>query len=104
MNPWLTAFGKNTADLVERRCLLVVGGPRLATHRKLVIGALANRFHNVSTPRSEAMPRPRYGLANRAPPGPAPRRPAHGPAPQGRVSSGATYAGLFCMQAPGEGP
>jgi hypothetical protein len=28
--------------------LLVVRGPRLATHQKAVIGALANRFHNVS--------------------------------------------------------
>ena len=28
--------------------LLVVRGPRLATHQKAVIGALAKRFHNVS--------------------------------------------------------
>jgi hypothetical protein len=39
-----------TASLVERRCLLVVRGPRLATHRKAVIGALANRFQNVANP------------------------------------------------------
>jgi hypothetical protein len=39
-----------TANLVERRCLLVVRGPRLATHQKAVIGALANRFHNVANP------------------------------------------------------
>ena len=50
----VTAFGWWSANLVERRCLLVVRGPRLATHQKAVIGALANRFHNVSTP-----PRPR---------------------------------------------
>ncbi|HEY1567928.1 MAG TPA: hypothetical protein VGF68_12955, partial [Solirubrobacteraceae bacterium] len=37
-----------TAILVERRCLLVVRGPRLATHQKAVIGTLANRFHNVA--------------------------------------------------------
>jgi hypothetical protein len=39
-----------TANLVERRCLLVVRDPRLATHRKVVIGALANRFQNVAKP------------------------------------------------------
>ena len=47
-----------TANLVERRCLLVVRGPRLATHRKAVIGALANRFHNVSNPRGDPAPDP----------------------------------------------
>ena len=45
----VTAFGWWSANLVERRCLLVVRGPRLATLQKAVIGALANRFHNVST-------------------------------------------------------
>ncbi len=43
------AFGLD-GEPVERRCLLVVGGPRLATHQKAVIAALANRFHNVANP------------------------------------------------------